>query len=463
LLDSALQLGVAVLVATLVFYGAYSLPQKVAATILVLLIPFQPVETRFFSANVLATYAVFIALLLRGSQIRLPMLPQILIVLFFYLLSFALVAPSTYVQHAVYIVALISAFMVFWIVYDLTVSSDSPRRVVNILLIVNIIVAIYCFIQLGMGAKTKLVFFGNQDFAFMPMRRDNRLTGPFGAAGVTAEYFVIMIYLVLHEIIATTRTAFRRGLMLLLGINMLLLITTGNRGGFLTMLGASLIFIWLFRKTLGPRRIIGIVSGGAVLLVLTASVAINYTDFGKLFDRLADTEIEEGIPDTRQDLWPSAWKEIKRKPMLGHGPRLRFDGGDEGRRYKGHQFMRYPHNLYLFLTLTVGYLGLMAFMVFLFTPLIRCWRVSRLETSDAYLQGLAKTGLVIMIILLIDQMKVSFMRLSMVDYWHFIFAILGLFIGVCDRARASIRNPAVAVSPDVLQDTGGRLSHARNQ
>jgi len=96
LLDSALQLAVAALVATLVFYGAYSLPPRVATTILLLLIPFQPVTTKFFSANTLATYALFIAFLLRGSHFRMPMLPQILAVLFIYLLSFALVAPSTY-------------------------------------------------------------------------------------------------------------------------------------------------------------------------------------------------------------------------------------------------------------------------------------------------------------------------------------------------------------------------------
>ena len=103
---------------------------------------------------------------------------------------------------------------------------------------------------------------------------------------------------------------------------------------------------------------------------------------------------------------------------------------------------------YLFLTLTVGYLGLIAFMVFLFTPLIRCWRVSRLETSDAYIQGLAKIGVVIMFVILIDQLKVSFMRLTLVDYWHFIFALLGMFIAVCDRAKAAMYYANTEISRD---------------
>ena len=76
MLDSvALQLGVAAIVATVIFFAAYSASQKAAAFALLVMTPFQPVETRFFTANVLATYGVFLALMLRGSHIRLPMLP----------------------------------------------------------------------------------------------------------------------------------------------------------------------------------------------------------------------------------------------------------------------------------------------------------------------------------------------------------------------------------------------------
>ena len=445
MLDSvALQLGVAAIVATVIFFGAYSVSQKVAAIALLILIPFQPVETRFFTANVLATYGVFLALMLRGTHIRLPMLPQILLVTFCFLLSMAFVHPATYGQHAVYMGALFSAFFVFWLSYDLALQQQDARRMVNVFLIINVLVVIYCSIQLYMGPATKLVFFDNQDFTFMPMRRDNRLTGPFGAAGAVAEYFVIMIFVVLNEIVHARSDKHRRWMISLVAANILLLITTGNRGGFLTLIGASLIFLYLFRKTLGPKRVFAFLTGGILMLTLAGAIAVNYTDFGQLFDRLAETEIEEGIPDTRQVLWPASWREVQERPLLGHGPRLRFQDGDRGRRYEGHKYVRYPHNLYLFLLLTVGFVGLTGFLIFMFTPLWRCWRASKSPIDDPYLIGLAKTGVVILIAFAVDQVKVSFMRLSMVDYWHFIFALFGFLIAVCDRIQARKRQIAIA-------------------
>jgi len=118
---------------------------------------------------------------------------------------------------------------------------------------------------------------------------------------------------------------------------------------------------------------------------------------------------------------------------LGHGPRLRFEGGDEGARYKGHRYVRYPHNLYLFLVFTIGVVGLLAFISLLATPLIRCWKTSLKSDEDPYIRNLAKTGVLILLIFFADQMKIGFMRLAAVDYWHFMFALLGMFVALCDR------------------------------
>jgi len=437
-----IQLTVAILAATVLFYGAYSLPQKIAAIVLLVLIPFQPVDTHFFTANVLLAYVIFIAMLLRGSDVHLPMLPQILILLFCYLLSFSQVHSATYVQHAVYIFWLISAFLVFWITYDVTLRVENIRSIILVFLVMNIAVAVYCTIQIALGPGTKLVLFGIEEISMLPARKDNRLTGPFRATGLTAEYFVIMIYVILYELLSTENFRYRFSLILLIGINLVLLLTTANRGGFLTLLGAGILFVWLFKKELGLRRIIGLFTGGAVALILASVIAVNYTEFGGMWERMRTTEIEAGIPDTRKLVWPVAWKEIKRNPILGHGPRFRFFGADEGVHYAGHPYIPYPHNLYLFLLLTVGTIGLIAFLVLLATPLIRCWKTSIKFNQNPYIRGLAKTGVVIMLIIFADQIKISFMRLATIDYWHFLFALLGFLIAVCDRGT----RPSISMS-----------------
>ncbi len=311
-----IQLTVAILVATVLFYGAYSLPQKIAAIVLLVLIPFQPVATQYFNANVLLAYGIFIAMLLRGGDVRLPMLPQILILLFCYLLSFSQVHSATYVQHAVYIFWLISAFLVFWITYDITLRVENIRSIVLVFLVMNVAVAIYCAIQIAAGPGQKVVLFGIEEMSMFAAREDNRLVGPFHAAGITAEYFVIMIYIMLYELLSTKNFRYRSSLILLIGIDLLLLLTTANRGGFLTLLGAGILFIWVFRKELGLRRVIGLLMSGTVAIILVSVIAVNYTQFGSLFDRLEATEIEAGIPDTRKNVWPAAWKEIKKKPIL---------------------------------------------------------------------------------------------------------------------------------------------------
>lgn len=434
MIDSSLQLAVAALVAIVIFFGAFSASQKVAATVLLLLIPFQPVETRFFSANTLATYGVFIALLLRGSEIRLPMLPQIGVLLLCYLLSMALVHPSTYMQHTVYMVALVSAVLVLWIAYDLTVRHPNKFGAINLLIWMNVLIVVYCSIQLIMGPGTKLVFFNNPDFALMPVRRDSRLTGPFGAAGIAAEYFVIMIYVVGYQLLSIRGGLQKNALLLLITANMLLLIATGNRGGFLTLIGAGLVFLWLFRMELGPKRVVGVITIGPLLLIIAAAIAIQYTDFGRLFDRLVATEVEAGIPDTRLEVWPNAVREVRENLFFGHGPRLRFDGGDVGQSVGAHPYIRYPHNLYLFLALTVGVIGLAGFLLFLIWPVVRSIRLIHSPFAESYYKGIAKLGIVLMTVIFVDQMKVSFMRMTMVDYWHFIFALIGILIGYCDRA-----------------------------
>ena len=432
-----LQLSVTLVLAVVLFTIAYSLPPRVSATALILLIPFQPIDTKYASANVAITMVLFIAWLIKGVRIRVPMFPQILLLFFAYMVALALVHPATLGQHFVYVFALVSAFFVLWISYDLSMRVDDLRDIVNIFLIMNILVVIYSVVQLASGSGEKIVFFGIEEFHMNHTRSDRRLTGPFGAAGIAAEYTVIMLFVILYQLLWTSNPWKKYGLVFLGALNILLLIATGNRGGFLVLVGTGLIFLWLFRKTLGAARTITIAATAAVFLSLASIIATTYTDFDSLFTRLAETEIESGIPDTRSIVWPVAWQAIKEKPILGHGPRLRFDGEDTGARYKGHLYILYPHNLYLFLLFTTGVVGLMAYIIFLLTPLVRCALVLRHSTAETYEVGFARLGVVIMAVIFVDGIKIDFTRFALVDYWHFIFAIVGLLIATCDRALGS--------------------------
>ena len=260
-----IQLIVVGLLATLLFFIAYSLPQKIAATGLILLIPFQPVSTRMGTANVILTFILFFALLMREKNIRLPMLPQILIVLFVFLVSMGLTHPGTWKDHGLYMVYLISAFLVFWLTYDLALRVRSFDRVVQLFILINVFVVVYSLIQLIAGPDHKVRVFGMEEFALNHLRSDRRLTGPFGSAGIMAEYLVIMVYVSFQQFIVTDNRRYRRFLIALTGFNLFLLVATGNRGGFLTLIGAAILYLWMSRRLLGPVRTMAVAITGVLI------------------------------------------------------------------------------------------------------------------------------------------------------------------------------------------------------
>ena len=57
------QLSVILILAILLFIVASALPQKVATTALLVILPFQTIETRFGTSSVVLAYVLFIALL----------------------------------------------------------------------------------------------------------------------------------------------------------------------------------------------------------------------------------------------------------------------------------------------------------------------------------------------------------------------------------------------------------------
>jgi hypothetical protein len=420
------QLAALVLLAAILFFVASALPQRVATTIVMLMVPFQAVESFAGTSTMLLAYVVFVALLVRGERVQVPMLGSFMVLLAWYLVSMSLQHPSTYSQHAVYIYTLVSAFLVFWLCHDLTKRFDRPNSIINVFIWMNILVVVYCLIQLWIGPGERFKLFGLSEISMTRVRADGRLTGPFESAEITAQYFVIMVFVIVHQFWYSADAWVRRGLILLIAVNLALLIATASRGEFLLLIGGSGLYLWLFRRRLGPMRAMGLALTGGAVLVASSLVIVTFTPFGDLFNRLQRTEIEAGVPDTRAVVWPAAWHEIKKNPIIGHGPRLKFFMEDRGKVYPNHTFIQFPHSLYLYLLFTVGIPGLLLFLWVQWRVLVRCWRrMSRLAGED-YAGDLARTGVLIILLFLIDGIKIEQTRLSLADYWHFWFGLLGV-------------------------------------
>jgi O-antigen ligase len=442
--DQIFQLIGALIGALIVFVAANSAPLKVSVGILLVFIPFQPIDTRFGSANVVMTYVIFGALLLRGRIRYLPIPLAMLAVIFAYLLSISQLDRALYVDHGLQLMFLVSGFLILILTYNLARELKDPRFLINLFIGVNVLVLVYCLVQLTIvGPGERLYFFGNENL-WMHRNRgggDPRLVGPFGTPGLTAAYLMSMTVILVYEILHSR--GWRR--ILLLGVvlaNLGMMIATGNRGSFLVLLVSMLWFLYMFRRELGFVRIVQVLTASAVVLAGAAFAIVNFTDFNVLFERLERTEmVEGGIPDTRRNVWPRAWVAFEEKPLLGHGPNLAQERIFRYRNVHPDQLiLSYPHNLYLHLLVTVGVVGTLAFLAFFAVVVIRVLRGSSSgEFPSEYERGLVRVGLIVIVGFLVDQLKIEFLRSGTVDYAHFVFALFGLFIGWADQARARTR------------------------
>lgn len=184
---------------------------------------------------------------------------------------------------------------------------------------------------------------------------------------------------------------------------------------------------------------------GAAALVLSATMAVAFTDFNIMFQRMERvTEMEGGIPATRQEGWPVAFAKIKEKPWFGEGPyfwtredaedidQSPYEFDEEGGLVSAYD--HFPHSLYLYLLRTVGIVGLLTVVGFF----LRAWTILygalRYE-STGYRAAIVRMGLFLIPAFLISQITLEFHRPNTMDYAQFVFALVGLLVGMSDRCR----------------------------
>jgi O-antigen ligase len=423
--------------------------RTVALGAVLILIPFQFVDTRFASSSVLMAYALAIILLINGG-LRVRMLLPLGLIVLAYLVSLAFASRDLMSYHVIFVFQFFSCLIVFLLAYNFARLVDSEKSIINVLLVTNVLVCIYCLLQLTAGPGEAFVPFGIDAFSFNRNRSadDPRLTGPFHNAGTTAGYFMIMTF------VGATELVYARGkrrwlVQLLIAMNLLSLVATANRGAFLTLAAFFPVLLFALRRELGPRRVAQFLIGGVAILAVASVVAISYTDFGQMYERLGRvTETESGVPTTRAGTWPVAIEKIKQDPWLGEGPYFASAETAEVMGWVRADMDPYPHSLYLYLLRTVGIVGLFAVVGFFVQTSLVLRRALQREASDSYRSAIVRLGLVVIAAFLVEQVRLEFNRQETIDYAQFVFALMGLLVGVSDRSavvsRARSAGPPVA-------------------
>jgi len=443
------QLIITCVIAVIVFASAYLYNEKYLIITIICLIPFQLITSRFGSLNMVLTYLLGFSLILSKKFTKFPLLWAIFFIIFSYITSLSQLESSKYAFHIIYMISIFSNFFLFLIVYNFFIKENDPRLFFKILIGLNICVLIYAFIQMAIGFE-EYAFFNIGELALETnkspdiewMIEEKRLTGgPFAAPGINAIYLAIQIiilsFLILHEK-NKTKIAFFIGLC---GLNFMIIIATGNRGAFISLICGLIFFFILFRKQLGFAKIILMTSVFLIIFSAVSVIIISYTQYDTFLERLTQTEFHGLTPDTRQKVWDIAIKAIKEKPILGWGPNKISMGRKQFEDEQGHQrkidysAIPSPHSLYLYLLYTLGIVGLTAYSIFFLSLYIRYFRAYKYESENNFLNNLPRLGIILLTVFLIDQIKLEFLRFRLTDFQHFIFMLFGAFLAFSDKLR----------------------------
>lgn len=427
------QMNAAAVIAVLSFIFIYFSPAKFVVVTLILIIPFQIIGSKYGSLTIYLIYLVAFVWSLRNQFREFPFIGYVGFIFFAYALSLSQVSSITLKDHLFYLFLIGSDFLVFYIAYNYFRKNMDVRHFLYLFLIMNGLVLLYSIAQLVVGLDENSPLVGGE-IGLRPAREDGRLSGPFGTVGLTAEYMVIAVFITGYALWTLKFSPLLR-LMLFFMImgNFSMMIATGNRGGIFTLVCGSILFLFLFRKEMGGRGVLLSLGGAGVAFALSSILIINYTDFNKLFDRLAQTKIEEGVPDSRSKAWPQTLENIQKKPIVGHGPQLKLSDKTYLQPSAPKPVM-WPHNLYLFLAYTLGFIGLIAYLAFLMRI---AWSfhegMSRTPRGSLVEDGFARLAIIVMTVFLIDQIKVEFLRSESTEYQHFIFMIWGALVALASK------------------------------
>lgn len=428
---------------------ALSKRRTISIGALLVLIPFQTIDTKYGSSSILIAYALGAILLINGG-LKHRMLPALAMIALAYLVSFALAERKMLLLHALFMFQFFSCFMVFLLAYNFALLVERERTIMDVLLAINALVIGYCLLQLTVGPGDGFVPFGIDELKFNPNRDpgDPRLVGPFANPGSTAGYFALMsLVCVVEYMLSHGRRRLLVGVVT--AFNLMGLVATGNRAGFITLLGMAPLLLFAYRRELGARRVFQYAIGGAAALAITAAIAVTYTDFNRMFERMETvTEVEGGIPKTRQEGWPVAIEKIKKDPWFGRGPHFPTADDAEGTNQIRTEYAslgeidttydHYPHSLYLFLLRTVGVFGLLAVVGFFVRAWFILWRTPKNPAENDYGSAITRLGLFVIPAFLISQITLEFHRPSTMDYAQFMFALIGLLVGMSDRVRKAV-------------------------
>jgi len=179
---------------------------------------------------------------------------------------------------------------------------------------------------------------------------DARVGAVFGSHALLADWSAMMFFLQVM-LGMRARGAAKIWYYGLAVLSVIMIFLTVNRGGAVGWVVGALYFGWFMRHQIRwAPTILAIPVATTALLILQAFGTDSMGRF-RLFMRLAGTQLERGMPETRAVIWLDILRRIPEHLWIGHGPYYTDEGSTLGK-------WAWPHSSYLFYLYTTGVFGL---------------------------------------------------------------------------------------------------------
>ena len=401
---------IAVMVAAILVGIAWRVDMLWGLGVVVLTVPY-PRGTVFGNSNVALILVLLVIWLLRVTQRqslgprRTPVDVPVAGLLIAYIVSFYNVGPQPGLGFALQNTQIMVACMLMFYLIVSNVRTEKALKRFHLFQIVSLLsillLAVYELNHPGQDFIPGWINFRRtlgDEFNL----RNVRVGGPFFDFELMAEFTAISLLLVVFLLArSTTRTrqVLYGGLMLL---TVFILFATVTRGAIMSLAAAVAYMLWIMRRRV---RFVPLVIGAAVVVTLFLGMNLyvaNYTRSGDLFERVLGSRFVGVVPENRLTTWTEGFERFLEHPIIGHGPYYE--------PMTGTRAWYWPHNGYLYIANLVGavglgfYLWLVGRLLWLSRPIVDSLR------ATSYASAFLIVGHVQLVLFLVDQMKIDFLR-----------------------------------------------------
>jgi hypothetical protein len=363
--------------------------------------------------------------------VRTPINWTILIYLGVHVLSFINVDTAAKVEGGVRVMTfMIAGAVLYWIMVNAIRTETHLRYVLQALCVTALFVDITGLVEhFFHGYKLVPDWFlyrgGMADLT------GERIGGVFGFHALLADWCAILFYLQIMLGMRTRRRLAKFYYYGLAGLGLVVLSLTVNRGGAVIWVLGGLYFFGLMRSQI---RWVRVIIGAPIVvgaLLVSDLLGGQWLTRLRLVGRLASTQFQRGIPDTRVWVWAQVMKRIPEHLWLGHGPYYQLGGYGTSR-------VVWPHSAYLFYLHSTGVAGLSVFLWMLGKMIWKSFPASRVDFTHWSLARATQALVHIQLVMFaMAQIRTSHQRGNVYVYFMWILlALAAITIRLAKESRS---------------------------